>query len=350
MNSRVVLASLASSEPMGQQLYENELADRLLMQAHDSSMRIARLRVSPWKAPEAQDVRAPIGLTARLPLVAQLAVGSVTYRGADLVHRLDLRLPPARREVVTVHDLAPLRFPDEGTIPAAVIRQLQRARAIICPSRFSAAEIEAVLGLKTAAVIHNGLPSDIASAGALEAHTREGLGLGRPYVVHAGGATRRKNLEELSRAWRELTTDPAWEFDLVLCGPDDVRRHEAFQGLTGVHLMGKLPRAVQLGVIKCASAAVVPSTYEGFGFPALEAMSLGVPVVAADCGALPEVCGDAALLVQPSAAGIAEGIRRVVFDQSLIGDLRQKGSQRAAQFSWEANALAHLRLYADALA
>ena len=99
-----------------------------------------------------------------------------------------------------------------------------------------------------------------------------------------------------------------------------------------------------------ASAVVVPSTYEGFGLPALEAMVCGTPVVAARRGALPEVCGDAALLVEPDGAAIAEGIERVLAEEALAGDLRDRGLRRAAEFDWDIAARRHLQVYRAALA
>jgi len=98
-----------------------------------------------------------------------------------------------------------------------------------------------------------------------------------------------------------------------------------------------------------ATLVVVPSTYEGFGLPALEGMACGVPVVAARRGALPEVCANAGLLVEPDGASLAKGIDRVLTDEKLANDLRHNGPKRAAEFDWDFAAHEHLRVYAEVL-
>lgn len=99
-----------------------------------------------------------------------------------------------------------------------------------------------------------------------------------------------------------------------------------------------------------AAAVIVQSLYEGFGLPALEGMICGTPVVAAARGALPEVCGEAALLVEPEGDSLAEGLRRVLEDSALAKELSMAGPQRATTFSWAEAAQQHLRVYREALA
>ena len=96
-----------------------------------------------------------------------------------------------------------------------------------------------------------------------------------------------------------------------------------------------------------AAAVVVPSVYEGFGLPALEAMAAGVPVVAARRGSLPEVCGNAACLVEPDGPGLAEGIVSVLSDGVGTSTRVERGRARAAEFTWEACAAAHAVLWRD---
>jgi glycosyltransferase involved in cell wall biosynthesis len=97
-----------------------------------------------------------------------------------------------------------------------------------------------------------------------------------------------------------------------------------------------------------ALAVVVPSTYEGFGLPALEAMAAGAPVVAARAGALPEVCGEAAVLVAPTPDGLARGISDLANDEALRANLSSRGRLRAREFTWAAAAEGHLSAYGRA--
>ncbi len=238
-----------------------------------------------------------------------------------MVHRLDLRLPPAPGpEVVTAHDLPGLRFPDEGSVPRFLAAGARRAGVLIVPSSFAAAEMVELLGVDESRVrvIPYGLSDTYAApSSCLSGSIAVPPG---PFIVHAAGATLRRNLAGLAAAWADLaTTHP--DHHLVLCGPDDERRTTLFRDLPRTHLLGRVdPRDVSW-LMHHAAAVVVPSTYEGFGLPALEGMAAGVPVVAAKCGALPEVCADAAVLVEPDGPALADGLRRVLDDGSLAADL-----------------------------
>jgi glycosyltransferase involved in cell wall biosynthesis len=170
-----------------------------------------------------------------------------------------------------------------------------------------------------------------------------------PFVMHAAGATERKNLHVLADAWRAYSSRHP-DVQLVLAGPVDERRTRLFTDVPGAMLVGRLHPAEIAGLLHRASAVVVPSRYEGFGLPALEGMAAGRPVVAAATGALPEVCGDAALLVEPTAEAIADALERATTDDDLIRRLELAGPARARQFTWRRAAEAHLDVYRDALA
>jgi glycosyltransferase involved in cell wall biosynthesis len=135
-----------------------------------------------------------------------------------------------------------------------------------------------------------------------------------------------------------------------MCGPPDARRDALFNGRDRVRVLGKVPRKILLGLMSSASVVVVPSVYEGFGLPALEGMACGTPVVAAAASALPEVCGNAALLAEPTAQGLAAALCRVLRDDALASALRSRGRGHASKFTWQASAMQHLAAYKTAFA
>ena len=122
-------------------------------------------------------------------------------------------------------------------------------------------------------------------------------------------------------------------------------------GMAHLTVLGPLKDVVgaHAALLRRARAVVVPSTYEGFGLPALEGMACGVPVVAARCGALPEVCEDASLLVEPNGEAIAKGVETVLTNHALAERLGERGRRRASDFDWDHAAAEHLRVYRAAL-
>jgi glycosyltransferase involved in cell wall biosynthesis len=163
---------------------------------------------------------------------------------------------------------------------------------------------------------------------------------GAPYVLAVASANPTKNLPALVEAFRRM---PHPGLRLVLVGGTN---GAVFAKETNVRDDARIVRTgpISDGQLKSlyinASAFVFPSLYEGFGLPPLEAMSLGCPVVASNAASIPEVCGDAVVYFDPSsAADMATAIARVVDDAGLRADLRQRGAQRFAAFTWDAAAL-----------
>ncbi len=271
------------------------------------------------------------------------------YGNPDLVHRFDLRLPAAwGSEVVTIHDLPPLRFPDEGRLTRSAAAGAQRAARVIVPSRFAGEELAELIGVSDVEIVPYGLSAEYVDSVEATDDDLLAVGICPPFLLHAAGASLRKNLTGLADAWKLISSRHP-DLTLVLCGPPAPRRDRLFDGAVRVVKTGRLESSRVGALMRRASAVIVPSVYEGFGLPALEGMACGAPVVAARRGALPEVCGDASLLVEPDGRAIADGIEEVLSNQELAEKLREQGRRRAAEFDWDRAAHEHLRVYREAL-
>jgi glycosyltransferase involved in cell wall biosynthesis len=244
---------------------------------------------------------------------------------ADLIYSPANLAPVAgRRNVVVIHDVAALRHPEwygrayVAWHRAVLPRIARKARLVITVSEFSRKEMEDVLGVP-ATVIPNGVderfkPSD--STG--------------DYALVVGSRIVRKNLTALTAA-AEALKDLGIELVAAGSGRGYMRAET-----TKIRQLGYVPDDQLPGLYARARLLLMPSLYEGFGLPCLEAMASGTPVVAAARGALPETCGDAALLVEPD--GFAEAaVRAATTDRDR---LRKAGLERAARFTWERTARA----------
>jgi glycosyltransferase involved in cell wall biosynthesis len=262
------------------------------------------------------------------------------HAGADLIFSPANLAPLAwPRNVVIVHDAAVFRRP-EAYSPGYRLwhRRLgaesaRRALRVVTVSEFSKRELIDLLGLDPAVVtVIAGGVSDRFNPEADSTRVSAKLGLRRRYVLTVGTADERKNLPALSVAARRLE---ALGVDLVRAG--DARPHfSPAEAVGGVRSVGYIDDADLPGLYRGASAFVLVSLYEGLGLPCLEAMASGVPVVAADSGALPETCGDAAILVAPEdREAIARALERILEDEPTRERLRTAGLHRAASFSWE---------------
>lgn len=172
-----------------------------------------------------------------------------------------------------------------------------------------------------------------------------------PFALAVGTLEPRKNLVRLLQAFSLLRQNVS-SLQLVHAGPrgwlfDDVMQEVERLGLQdSVHFLGRVPLDDLVGLYNAASVFVYPSLYEGFGLPVLEAMSCGCPVITSDISSLPEVTGDAAVLIDPyNVQQLAEAIQRVVEDKNLFVTMRQRGLDRAKLFSWERCAQETLAVY-----
>lgn len=293
--------------------------------------------------------------------------------GADLLHIPHFATPLSQPlpTVVTIHDMIPFRMPLYMTSAAVrayhalVSRASRRAARILTVSEYSRQEIQELLGVPKEQIrvvleaageqFH---PSDDPQA---LAEARERYGLGPRYVLYVGGFDARKNVEGLVRAFAQLVAENAANENAASDNADSDNTDSDLQLMIAgdTSRLGRAtypdwrPLAQQLGVMEriCtgpvtdadlpllysgAAVFVFPSLYEGFGLNPLEAMACGAPVICSNRTSLPEVVGDAGILVDPTEpAALAAALNTVLQDANLRAQLRARGLERAAQFSWE---------------
>ena len=242
--------------------------------------------------------------------------------------------------VVTIHDLIHLDEPAEASLVksafyAAVVRPgVRRASRVITVSEHSRARIVEWAGIDAEAVV-------VAPNGVSSAFNPEGerFDPGHEYLLYVGNSKPHKNLRTLLLALSALAGDAP---PLFLAGPDAAVMGRAAADLgVGhlVHCLGALPDAGLARMYRGASALVLPSRFEGFGLPVLEALACGTPVVASAIPPVREIAGAAARYVDPDdPSSVAEGLRQVLGDEVLRADLRGRGLTRAASFSWDRTA------------
>lgn len=286
----------------------------------------------------------------------------------DLFHAPDFALPPLRRApgVVTVHDLSFLAYP-AGAVPAlrrwlgrAVPESVARAARVLADSEHSRRDLERLLGVDPArvTVLYPGVDARFRplSDGAELAAVRARHALPEHFILGLGTLEPRKNFDGLIRAFDRLAPMRP-ELQLVIAGgpgwlaePIHAAR-AASSAADRVRMIGFVPDADLPALYSLAEVFAFPSHYEGFGLPLLEAMACGTPVVAADNSSLPEVAGDAALLVPAEdGAALAAAIARFLDDPGLRAERVARGRARAAGFSWQAAAQRLDAVYAGLLA
>lgn len=300
-------------------------------------------------------------LNARLVMVPKWAAGWRARRDRiDVYHGTNYRLRGRGRrgDVLTVHDLVAERFPSlvkRGRASRKTRRMAREATAIIAVSESTARDLVELYGMsrEKITVIHHGVAEGFVPAPLPDARewVKRQCGIDRPFILSSGTIEPRKNLPTLIRAYASLPRIRD-DFDLVLAGgwgwgKADVDRTVKELGVAGrVRMTGHLTSEALRWVYCAADLFVYPSLYEGFGLPPLEAMACGTPVITSCGSSLPEVVGDAGILVDPrNVEGLAGAIARVLEDREMQHRMRERGIARAKRFSWEACARETLKVY-----
>lgn len=264
--------------------------------------------------------------------------------------------------VVTIHDVAVLRFPRlfrpwHGTYARAVLpRVARRARRVIAVSQATKQDILELLGVpnERVTVVYNGVPrfaeQDLQQS-SRNTSVRARYRLPERFVLAVGELDPRKNLERLVAAVDYLRTRPKTsDLALVHAGPEGLLRRAELQGAGAVHFLGYVPVADLFELYRLARCCAYPSLWEGFGLPVLEAMAAGCPVVTSAISAPAEIAGETALLVDPmSTDEIASALERLWTDDGLRADLARRGLARAREFTWERAARETAAVYESVL-
>lgn len=273
----------------------------------------------------------------------------LAVRDADIFHASNQvhDAPRRSRLTATIHDLTALFMPEVHT-PGNVLADqhfareiLTRADGLIAVSENTRQDAIRLLGISPQRIttIHSGVPDEYFDAKPL---ARE-----RPYVLYVGTIEPRKNLAALLDAWKQLSPDLRREFELIVAGPVGWASEATVERVRAeANYLGYVPEARLPGLLAGATLFAYPSLYEGFGFPVVQAMAAGTPVISSNVSCLPEIAGDAALLVDPrSVSEIAAALTRALSSTSLRAGLSAKGRERARLFDWDTCARKSLEFF-----
>jgi glycosyltransferase involved in cell wall biosynthesis len=329
--------------------------------ARELTARLPRLRPERYRV-----LAPPPALAHRAGQAWEQAALPLAARGAALIlSPANLAPLASRRNVVVIHDAAPLREPAwfgrayGDWHRFALHRLARRARLILVPSSFVAGELTELLDVDPARlrVVAPGAdgagpvspPGPAASTAARDtsrdapAHLPDG-----PYVLALGTDSARKNVALLDAIAPALAAEG---IEIVLAGSGRGYLRATSGGASAARRLGYVSDQQLPALLANATALAMPSLYEGFGLPCIEAMAAGVPVVAANRTALPETCGDAALLVDPDdRPAFAAALLRAARDPDLRARLIAAGRTHAAGFTWERTAQQVDRVLDEALA
>jgi glycosyltransferase involved in cell wall biosynthesis len=305
-------------------------------------------------------------------IAEQFAVpGDLRREGVDLFHAPHYVLPPLTpcRSVVTIHDCIHLRFPQylPSRLGYAYARGMMwtathRAARVITVSEASKRDILRYFRVPESRidVIYNAIDDRFwqePPADQIE-RVRQRYQLTAPFVLYAGNIKPHKNLERLIEAFHLMRQTHAdlRDVQLLIIG-DEISKYATLRRAVHRHKLHKhvrffgfVPDETLAALYRLAAAFIFPSLYEGFGLPPLEAMASGTPVITSNVSSLPEVVGNAAVMIDPyEPSEIADAMARVLTDEPLRADLRQRGLIRARAFSWERSIARVREIYAEVM-
>lgn len=291
----------------------------------------------------------------------------VAFRGFDAIHHTDRSmpwLPTGIPSVSTIQDISYASFPKTYTRGKVIYSEITariaavRADRIITVSENTKHEMMHYLKVpeEKIRVIYSAVDDifqPVSSVKVLQ-EARQRFDLPDRVILYVGSLNPRKNLVTLIRAYAELKRTTVLSHKLVLVGPNEWKSDPVFQTIRDLGLESEisLPGLIQglelVHLYNLADLFVFPSLHEGFGFPPLEALACGTPLVCSNRASLPEVVGEAAIMVEPrDVKGLAQAMERVLTDRDLAQQLRGRGLERARLFSWEKTARETLKVYEE---
>jgi glycosyltransferase involved in cell wall biosynthesis len=297
--------------------------------------------------------------------LASLAISSHTplpvldwlTSGADVFHASTLIVHPPRRPrlTATIHDLTvwlmpELHPPANQRAERSFAELLKLSHRLIAVSECTRNDAVRVLGIDPDKIvaIHSGIADAFFDAD--PGDVRERYGLKRPFVLALGTIEPRKNIDALLDAFQALPADLRQQFDLVVAGPMGWASEKTAARLGMVRYLGYVPEGDLAPLTAAATVFAYPSLYEGFGFPVAQAMAAGVPVITSNVSSLPEIAGDASLLIDPrSLAELRDGLARLLESPDLRNDLAIRGRSRANRFRWQECAAKSLEFFRAAM-
>lgn len=285
-----------------------------------------------------------------LPVPAEIFTGPV-----DVFYSPDFVLPPSRakQKILTIHDLSFKRVPETAVpnlkwyLEGAVPRAVRQADLIFADSNATRTDLIELFAVEPDRVrtLYSGVEDYFCRVtdDATLSRVRTQYKLTKPFILSVGTIEPRKNLVRLIKAFSDLPAagdieliavgGRGWLFDEIYCAPAE------FGVTERVRFLGFVPESDLPALYSLATLFVYPSLYEGFGLPVLEALACGAAVVASNNSSLPEVAGDAAILIDPrDTDALMTTIARLLEDEKARRELAQRGPERARRFSWHASA------------